>query len=319
MCVIHMDDKNPLVSVVIPTYNRADKIHMSLESVLGQTYENLEVIVVDDGSTDNTEEVIKSYDDPRIRYIEHEVNQGATAARNTGIKAALGEFVAFQDSDDKWHPKKIEKQLDAYMNSPKDHKVIYTKVCGNLTSGGKIYVPEKWATPRDGNIHDTLRKGSCVSTVGIFTKKSCLEKVGYFDEKFPRLQDWELAFRLSKFYNFKLVDEVLVEAYHDSGSITESPEALAEALEMFLEKHKEDFDGHEDILSEHYFWLASVLFSLDRDEEAKKYLKKAWYLKPFRFLTFIRLISSILGLWFFNNFRGFYRRIAYPTPEDHHG
>jgi len=312
-----MADKNPLVSVVIPTYNRADKIDRSLTSVLNQTYENLEVVVVDDGSTDNTEEVIRSYEDTRVHYIGHEENKGATAARNTGIEAAKGEFIAFQDSDDEWHPKKIEKQVEAYMNSPDDYKVIYTIVCGNLTGGGKIYVPERWAVPRNGDIHHTIRKGSCVSTVGIFTNKSCLEKVGYFDENFPRLQDWELAFRLSKHYKFKLVDEVMVEAYHDESSITEDNEALAEAIEMFLEKHKKDFEGHEDILSEHYFWLASVLFSLDRDEEAQKYLKKGVSLKPFCLLTFIRLFASILGHWFFNNFRGFYRRIAYPTPEDY--
>lgn len=312
-----MSEEKPLVSVVIPTYNRANIIDKAIDSVLDQTYENLEVVVVDDGSTDNTEEVVTAYDDPRVRYIPLEENQGANVARNTGIKEAKGEFIAFQDSDNIWDEEKIEKQVKAYMNSPEDHKVVFTIVCGNLRKGGKIYVPEKWATPRNGDIHNTIRKGSCVSTQGIFTKKSCLEKVGYFDEEFPRLQDWELAFRLSKHYKFKLVDEVMVEAYHDESSITEDNKALAEAIEMFLEKHRDDFEGHEDILSEHYFWLASVLFSLDRDEEAQKYLKKAWSLKPFRLLTFIRLFASILGHWFFNNFRGFYRRIAYPTPEDH--
>ncbi len=310
-----MPKDNPLVSVVIPTYNRANIIDKAIDSVLNQTYKNLEVVVVDDGSTDNTEEVIRSYDDPRVRYIPLEENQGANVARNTGIKEAKGEFIAFQDSDNVWDERKIEKQVKAYMHSPEDHKVVYTIVHENLMGGGKIYLPEKWATPRNGDIQNTLRKGSCVPTQVIFTKKSCLEKVGYFDEDFPRLQDWELAFRLSKHYKFKLVNEVLVEAYHDESSITEDNEALAEAIEMFLEKHRDDFDGHEDILSEHYFWLASVLFTLEKNKEAQKYLKKAWSLKPISLLTFIRFFVSVLGHWFFNNFRGFYRRIAYP-PED---
>lgn len=311
-----MTQKEPLVSVVIPTYNRADIIDKAIDSVLDQTYKNLEVVVVDDGSTDNTEEVVRSLDDPRVRYIPLEENQGANVARNTGIKEANGEFIAFQDSDNVWDETKIEKQLKAYRNSPEDHKVIYTIVHENLLGGGKIYLPEKWATPRNGNILNTLRKGSCVPTQVIFTKKSCLEKVGYFDEDFPRLQDWELVFRLSKLYKFRLVEEVLVEAYHDESSITENKEALAKAIKMFLDKHKDDFKGYEDILSEHYFWLASVLFTIGKNKEAHKYVKKAWSLRPFRLLTSIRLIASILGHWFFNNFRGFYRRIAYPPLDN---
>jgi len=309
-----MDDEKPLVSVVIPTYNRADKIKDSIDSVLNQTYENLEVIVVDDGSTDNTEEVINSYDDTRLRYIRFDENKGANVARNTGIKKAKGEFIALQDSDDIWDPEKIEKQFEAYQNTPDDYKVIYSVVCGHLTNGGKIHVPEKWARPREGNIHHTLRKGSFVPMVSIFTKKSCIENVGYFDEDLPRSQDYELTFRLSKHYKFKLVDEVLVNAYHDESSKTENIEALSEAIEMFLEKHREDFEGHEQILSEHYFRLASVLFSINEDDKAKKYIRKAWLLRPFRLLTFIRLFASILGIKFFDNFRGFYRRIAYAPP-----
>jgi len=95
-----MNEKNPTVSVIIPTYNRAHTIGRAIKSVLNQTYQDFEIIVVDDGSTDNTEEVVKSFRDKRIRYIQHKKNKGAAAARNTGIKSAKGKYIAFQDSDD---------------------------------------------------------------------------------------------------------------------------------------------------------------------------------------------------------------------------
>ena len=111
-----MPEKNPTVSIIIPTYNRAHLIGRAIQSVLNQTYQNFEIIVVDDGSTDNTEEMIKEFQkhDKRIKYIRHEKNRGGAAARNTGIKVARGEYIAFQDSDDEWLPEKLEKQMDVF-------------------------------------------------------------------------------------------------------------------------------------------------------------------------------------------------------------
>lgn len=108
--MIEKSEKIPTVSVVIPTYNRAHLVGRAIQSVLNQTYQDFEIIVVDDGSTDNTEEVVKSFNDPRIRYIRHDQNRGGSAARNTGIKMARGEYIAFQDSDDEWLPEKLESR-----------------------------------------------------------------------------------------------------------------------------------------------------------------------------------------------------------------
>ena len=105
---------NPGISVIIPTYNRAHLISRSAKSVLAQTYPDFELIIVDDGSGDNTEEIIEALADPRIRYLRHESNRGVSAARNTGIRAARGDYIAFQDSDDEWLPQKLEKQLGLF-------------------------------------------------------------------------------------------------------------------------------------------------------------------------------------------------------------
>ena len=108
-----MDNINPTVSVIIPEYNRSKLLSLAIESALNQTYQDLEIIVIDDGSTDNTKEVVEGFikQDSRVKYIQHENNKGASAARNTGIMSAKGEYIAFLDSDCQWMPEKIEKKF----------------------------------------------------------------------------------------------------------------------------------------------------------------------------------------------------------------
>ena len=106
------------ISVIIPTYNREQKIVKSVQSVLEQTYSNLEIIIVDDGSTDHTEQVVKEIQDERIVYIRQAENQGVSAARNIGVANATADFIAFHDSDDCWHSDKLEKQMEYWKRYP---------------------------------------------------------------------------------------------------------------------------------------------------------------------------------------------------------
>ena len=100
--------QNPLVSIIIPTFNRGYILPRAIKSALSQTYQNIELIIIDDGSTDNTEEIVKDFSDPRIQYIRYSENKGRPAARNKGIKKSKGDFFAFLDSDDEYPPEKIE-------------------------------------------------------------------------------------------------------------------------------------------------------------------------------------------------------------------
>ena len=110
------------VSVIITTYNRAHLVGKAIKSVLNQTFQDFELIVVDDGSTDNTEEVINSFNDTRIRYIRHKINKGGNAARNTGLRNSKGEYIAFLDSDDEWLPEKLERQLEVFKKSQDENR-----------------------------------------------------------------------------------------------------------------------------------------------------------------------------------------------------
>lgn len=135
---------NQLVSVIIPTYNRGDLISRAIASVIAQTYQNLEIIVVDDASTEDIAQAIAHINDPRLRYLRHETNLGGSVARNTGIKAAQGEFVAFLDSDDTWLPHKLQRQLAEISTiSRSDNLVCYSQ----FQSSPKVfYAPSVFPT-----------------------------------------------------------------------------------------------------------------------------------------------------------------------------
>jgi glycosyltransferase involved in cell wall biosynthesis len=288
-----MNNSNPAISVIIPTYNRSHLIGKSIQSVLNQTYSNFELIVVDDGSTDGTGEVVKAINDKRLKYILCNKNIGAAAARNVGIRLAKGDFIAFQDDDDEWLPKKLEKQIEIIEKSSPEVGVVYTALCRK--KGNKnIYIPSKSKKTKKGNIHKSLLEGNFVSTQTIFVRRDCFEIAGMFDENLPRLQDWELVIRLSKYYLFELIDEPLVLSYYTPQSISSNQKALVIALEIILSKHFEDLKLNNS-LSTFYSMIGHQL-CLNMDfERGQKFLVKAAKLSPTNAKLLIITAISILS------------------------
>jgi glycosyltransferase involved in cell wall biosynthesis len=232
---------HPLVSVIIPTFNRASTIVASVKSVHQQTFDDLEIIVVDDGSSDDTKQLLQNLALPGLRYILHDVNKGANAARNTGIEAAKGKFVAFQDSDDIWHKEKLAKQIRVCL----EHNSKVAFCAFNRTKEGKSIVIPKLGyniSPGYRNIHQALLRGSFISCQTLLVTKAALTEVGKFDTDLPRLQDWELCLRLSKRLPFAFLDEVLVEVEVGKDGITAGTTSYAKAANLILKKHADDFE-----------------------------------------------------------------------------
>lgn len=220
-----------MVSVIIPAYNRADKILPAVESVLNQTYTDLELIIVDDGSGDNTKEVIESINDSRLKYVRQE-NAGACAARNNGIKQAKGEYIAFHDSDDIWHSDKLKKQMDALIRNDADI------VCCKLI---KIYSDGKTELKPD-----TLRQGFMkpvtnlfgIGTQTIVAKRKVFDEFS-FDTDFPCFQECELLYRATKQFSLYCLDEGLVDYFVGNDSISSNHTKKYYASKLFLQKHPE--------------------------------------------------------------------------------
>lgn len=283
------------ISVIIPTYNRGSLIERSVKSVLEQDYHNLEVIIVDDCSTDNTKEVIGSLDDGRIKYIQHTYNNGANAARNTGIKAAKGDYIAFQDSDDEWMPEKLSKQVKIFDDSDdKNLGIVYTAFW-KIEETIKKYIPSKDILKTSGDLHDTLLGTNFISTQSLLIKKECLLNVGMFDEKLPRLQDWELLLRLSKHYHFYLVDEPLVNVYYTEGSISTNQKKLTDTLILILEKHYDDFAKDKKVLASYYCYISQQFYLASDKKETYYYCLKALKLDSLKLKLWFILMSFLLG------------------------
>ncbi len=195
----------PLVSVIIPTYNRAKLIGIPLNSVINQSYKNIEIIVIDDGSVDNTEEVVKVIGDSRIRYIRLPTNSGGAVARNTGIEAARGEYVAFLDSDDAWVPNKIELQLASIQKHPYPEKVVsYTQLFysdSGISESTYYAFDEKFLFPKKGKesteaVADYLFSNKGKILTSTLMLHHSLAETTRFREGLKKHQDYDFCLRL---------------------------------------------------------------------------------------------------------------------------
>lgn len=287
------------VSVIIPTYNRAKSIGRAIKSVLNQTYQDFEIIVVDDGSTDNTEQIAKSFDNDRIKYIKYEKNNGASVARNAGIRTSKRQFIAFQDSDDEWLPEKLEKQMKIFEEASPKIGIVYTGFW-RIKNKRKVYIPSRQIKKKEGNIYKQLIKENFVGTPTIVLRSVCLEKIGIFDERLPALEDWELFIRLSKYYLFKYLDEPLVISYSHLDCISNDLQALIMAKKLILEKHFDDIKENRKILSSHYSAIGFLLCSKGKLKEGRGYFTKAIASYPLNIKFFLHIFFSFLGTGFYN-------------------
>jgi glycosyltransferase involved in cell wall biosynthesis len=184
------------VSVVIPTYNYGHYVAEAVESVLAQTYKNIEIIVVDDGSTDDTEDRLEAYRD-RIRYIRQQ-NQGCSMARNSGIHAAKGEWIAFLDADDIWHPRKLEIQI-AYLAGHPDVGLLASDSSKDISRGW----PEcasKSDLPAERIGLEDIAVRSQFGPSGVIVRKQCFDKVGLFDTDLRSVEDRDMWIRIACHY-----------------------------------------------------------------------------------------------------------------------
>lgn len=250
------------VTVIIPTYNRGNMITRSIQSVLQQTYKEIELIVVDDGSTDNTEQVVRDIKDERLRYIKMEKNCGPSAARNMGICCAQGQYIAFQDSDDYWYPKKLQIQL-AEIERDKNCQMVFCAYI-NKGKGDDFKIPREDYFEVSGCEHGMLDHfliSNKAGTPSMLIKSDFIRTSGVFNEELFSLEDWEFALRIVDKGKVCFINQALFESnYSPEGVNSVSGYAKADAqiyiLSIYWKKYRNKSIFHNiiyNILEEIHF------------------------------------------------------------------
>ncbi len=203
-------EAGPLVSVIIPVYNCSNTLRRALSSVARQTMSNYEIIVVDDGSTDGSAAVARSFTGIDIKVIRHEINRGASVARNSGIRSARGTYIALLDSDDEWFPHKLEKQLHFLTDSTHQRSVCCSAYLffKRDVEGGITINSGSDDTPPNLLWGCTLSPGT-----PLVANRACFEQVGLFDKSLKRLEDWDWLLRCSRRYHIYVFPEPLARVY----------------------------------------------------------------------------------------------------------
>lgn len=269
------------VSVIIPTYNSSQFLYEAVQSVLQQTLTDIEIIVVDDGSTDKTSELMQQFGN-KVNYIYQE-NQGVSAARNNGIKASRGKYVAFLDSDDIWLPTKLEKQIKALNENPKN-KVCYTEY---------FSVSEKM-TPQDlrrirsdvSVLQDLLLVGNVVGPPStVVAEREMFERIGGFDESLSLSADWDMWIRLACVTEFIFLNEPLVKYRLHKSNMSRNVRLLEEDTMRLLEK---SFSRGK--LPNELFVKRNAAFGYHYIVFAKSYFR------VHRFLDFLRCVACSISI-----------------------
>lgn len=225
----------PLISVIIPTYNRENTITRSIDSVLNQNYENIELIIVDDRSDDNTKDIIEKYTDSRIKYIYNDTDKhGAGAARNIGIMAAAGELIAFNDSDDEWLPGKLSDQYEFLHKNGAD-----INFC--LMKSNKLIIPSRFNKKKCSL--EYVMRGNIPGPPSILGYASCFKNT-LFDESMKSYEDNDWIIRLFEKYIVSFINKVYVDIHTSKDSVSANYRLNCEMLEYILSKHNKLYEKY---------------------------------------------------------------------------
>lgn len=293
----------PKVSVIIPAFNRAHLLSRAIQSVINQTFQDFEIIIVDDASTDKTEDVVKSFKDNRIIYLWNNRNQGSNASRNIGLKHASGEFIAFLDSDDEWLPEKLDKQLNVFKSHNKNIGLVST----GYSNDEKPFEP---VIPKyRGYILKELLIRDCIGTMSTpLIRKKCFDIVGVLDESMLASQDWDMWIKIAQFYEIDFTPDILSKYHHQPDSISKNVSAIKRAHKLIFKKYQHLLKAlPKKILIERYF-SEGRFFCWKRDPiESGRYFTKAIMLNPFIFFRILnhyalKVINKLLKITSFEIF-----------------
>jgi glycosyltransferase involved in cell wall biosynthesis len=284
----------PAVSVIIPTYRRSALLASAIQSVLNQTFQDFEIVVVDDNSGDDTERVVRSFPDPRISYIAHRTNWRVAAARNTGVLNSSGELVAFLDDDDEWLPEKLERQIGLLRRCSEVTGAVYTGFEMTDRQTGQIVYTIR--PNRKGHILHELCRHNCVGTAStVILRRECFDEVGLFDETIDFGEEYDMWIRVAHAFDFAYLPDSLVRYSVHSARLSTSHGMVVRGLRRQLNKYGTFFSAYPASLSDRYIALG-VGLCYERDaKEGRRAFWRAVRIAPWRLKNYLYFGLALFG------------------------
>ena len=274
------------VSVILPVYNREKSLEYAMRSVLDQSYKDLELIVVDDASTIDLQPIVESFDDPRVKYIRQEENGGASVARNTGLAAAQGKYIAFQDSDDLWLPNKLQMQLDLLESlGPDVGVVVHSKVLYGSGPDGSYGVglvsmrppPSQVMKPEDDQVR-TYLTGNRISLQNALFRRDCYPDPVWFDNVTRSNADWAFSSSLAQHTKIAEFPEPVVMAFSSPDGISKLKRAKAIGLIRIVKRNRSAYARYPDAYGMMMWRIARIL-----TRHGKRKFARRFYLAGLRY------------------------------------
>ncbi|MGA9048014.1 MAG: glycosyltransferase family 2 protein [Dehalococcoidia bacterium] len=299
------DGVKPTISIIIPTFNRSHVLARAIKSALLQTYQDFEIIVVDDCSSDSTSVIVGGLNDGRISYIRHEKNRGVAAARNSGLAASKGEYVAFLDSDDEWLPEKLERELKCFREATADTGIVYT---GVFLAKEKIVVrdpPPNFIKKMCAEHLEPIYLWLQASLI----KRECFRQVGVFDEQLKSAEDLDMRIRIMGRYGLKYINAPLAIIHDTQGSLSGNTYSLAQMTLKVFNKNLNFIQKYPGLHAAMLHRIGYLFVSAGRTGEGRTYLFKAARLHPTDIRYLAEAVASLGGYHFFRAIESGYQII----------
>ena len=283
----------PLVSIIMPTFNRYNPLKRAIQSVITQTFSDYELIVIDDASAVSPFSLTTEFKDDRIKFIRHSQNRGGAAARNTGIIASKGKYIAFLDSDDEWVPEKLAhqiKRLEAESQNVGAHYCGYESISFEGAVLGRCL-----PIPSEKFNHRLYAENIIGPLSGVVVRRKALNDCGMFDESLPSCQDWDLYIRIAQKFVFVFSPLVLFKYHISKNSITKNFLAKADGHNIILKKYGEQIKQNKPAYSRQLAVIAHYLCRSGKIRSGRQKFFTAIRYNPFSVSVYIYLMCSFLG------------------------
>lgn len=284
----------PVVSVVVPTHNRARLLRRAVDSVLRQTFRDFELVIADDASTDGTAEVAASFRDVRVRVVHLPVNEGVAAARNAGIAASAGEFIALLDDDDEWLPDKLRQQVVRFSRSDAS---VGAQYCGHHEvdeESGRVVATQN-PSMRGQIFESMLLQGRLAPTSTWLVRRSCFEQCGGFDSSFAYGEDFDMWLRIARTYEVDCLDAPLVRVFFQSSGLTQNYQAIVAGTERHIGRYEDFFASHRTVYSAQLQRLGTFYCFAGRPDRGRAMFLRAIEQNPRALKNYACLALSLLG------------------------